>query len=191
MSLLSPTPPSFRYSTALVAIHWFMALLLVAVYASIELRVLFPKGSEPRELIKTLHFLLGLGVLLMVALRLAARVSSPQPPPTSPPGRDVWMERVAAAGHASLYLLMASMPVLGWLSLSAAGKPIAFFGLQLPALMAADKTWAHDLKAMHETLGTVGYWLIGSHVMAALGHQWLLKDGLLNRMALGRQAAAG
>ncbi|MDP3134687.1 MAG: cytochrome b/b6 domain-containing protein, partial [Burkholderiaceae bacterium] len=100
-------------------------------------------------------------------------------------------ERVAAAGHASLYLLMASMPVLGWLSLSAAGKPIAFFGLQLPALMVADKSWAHDLKAMHETLGTVGYWLIGSHVMAALGHQWVLKVGLLNRMALGRQAAAG
>lgn len=191
MSYPSPSTPPFRYSTALVAVHWFMALLLVAVYASIESRTLFPKGSEPRELIKALHFMLGLGVLLMVALRVAARSLSPHPPQATALGRNIWLERAAAAGHLSLYLLMAAMPVLGWLSLSAAGKPIPFFALHLPALMAADKTWAHDLKAAHETLGTVGYWLIGTHVVAALAHQWVLRDGLLGRMALGRQAAAG
>ena len=43
--------PPFRYSTALVALHWFMAVLFVAVYASIELRVLFAKGTEMRAAI--------------------------------------------------------------------------------------------------------------------------------------------
>ena len=40
--------PAFRYSTALVAVHWFMALLMVAVFASIELRVLYAKGKIGR-----------------------------------------------------------------------------------------------------------------------------------------------
>ncbi len=75
-----PTPPGgFRYGTALVAVHWFMALLMVAVFASIELRVLYAKGTEMRDFMKALHFMLGLGVLLMVTLRLAARWASPQP----------------------------------------------------------------------------------------------------------------
>jgi len=35
--------------------HWLMFLLLVAVYACIELREFYPKGSDPRKAFKTLH----------------------------------------------------------------------------------------------------------------------------------------
>lgn len=38
-----------RYNSASIALHWLMLALLVAVYASIELRELFPKGTQPRE----------------------------------------------------------------------------------------------------------------------------------------------
>ena len=37
-----------RYSTVLVALHWLMLILLVAVYASMELRGLAPRGSTLR-----------------------------------------------------------------------------------------------------------------------------------------------
>lgn len=182
--------PPFRYSSALVALHWFMAVLFVAVYASIELRVLFAKGTEMRDLMKALHFMFGLGVLAMVVARLGARWASPKPQPGPTLGLETWVHRMAALGHLALYGLMLGMPLLGWLALSAAGKPIPFFGLELPAVMAPNKTWAHDIKELHETLGVVGYWLIGIHVAAALGHHYVMKDGLLARMSVLRRPVA-
>lgn len=180
-----PSTP-FRYGSALVLVHWLMAALLVAVYASIELRVLYAKGTEMRDFMKALHFMLGLSVLVMVTLRLAARAASPKPVNLGP---TTLAQRAAAVGHLALYALMAGMPVLGWLVLSASGKPIPFFGLELPALMGTNKELAHTLKELHETAGVAGYWLIGLHVTAALGHHYALKDGLLSRMALGKAAA--
>lgn len=175
-------PADFRYSSATVAVHWLMAALLAAVFASIELRVLFAKGTEMRDFMKALHFMLGLGVLLMVSLRLAARFTGPKP---AAQAAHTWASWAARLGHGALYVLMVGMPILGWLALSAAGKPIPFFGLEMPALVSPDKTLANDLKELHETLGTAGYWLIGIHVAAALGHHYLLKDGLLSRMSFG------
>lgn len=43
-----------------------MVLILIGVYATIERRVIFSRGSEDRELIKTAHFLLGLSVFVLV-----------------------------------------------------------------------------------------------------------------------------
>lgn len=183
--------PGFRYSTALVAVHWFMALLMVAVFASIELRVLYAKGTEMRDFMKALHFTLGLSVLLMVVLRLAARWASPKPEHITPPDVTLaWAQRLAAVGHLALYGFMLLMPLAGWLALSAAGKPIPFFGLELPALMGPDKAFASDIKWLHESVGEVGYWLIGVHVTAALAHHYVLKDGLMSRMALNRLPVA-
>jgi len=52
-----------RYGTLSIGLHWSMLLLLVVVYACIELREFFPKGSDLREALKTWHFMLGLAVL--------------------------------------------------------------------------------------------------------------------------------
>src|SRR5690625_5947670 len=54
-----------------------------------------------------------------------------------------------------------------WLMLSAGGKPIPFFGVELPALIEQKKAWAKLIKSIHETLGTAGYYLIGFHAGAA------------------------
>ena len=56
-----------------------MVLMLIGLYATIELRVIFPRGSEDRELIKTAHFLLGLSVFILVWLRILARVVTATP----------------------------------------------------------------------------------------------------------------
>jgi cytochrome b561 len=176
MTTLTSPAKTFRYSTALVALHWFMALLFVAVYASIELRVLFPKGTDMRDLMKALHFMFGLGVLLMVLARLGARWASPKPQQGPTLGLETWAHRMASLGHLALYALMLVMPVMGWLA--------------MPPLMAPNKTWAHDIKELHETVGVAGYWLIGIHVAAALGHHYVLKDGLLSRMSVLRSPLA-
>jgi superoxide oxidase len=170
-----------RYTTATIALHWFMLALLAAVYACIELRVYWPKGSDPRELIKTWHFMLGLSVFALVWLRLVARFRGGTPPIL--PAPPAWQDAVGRATHGALYLLMIAMPLGGWLLLSASGKPIPFFGLELPALVAENKALADQVKEIHEIGGTVGYWLIGLHAAAALFHHYVRRDNTLRRMS--------
>lgn len=172
-----------RYSRASIFFHWVTLALLVAVYACIELRELFPKGSETRDAFKTWHFMLGLSVFALVWLRLLARWLGGTPPIEPPPPR--WQQRVGRTAHVLLYLLMIGMPLAGWMILSAAGKPIPFFGLELPALLAPDKPLAHDIEEVHKTVGAAGYWLIGLHAAAGLYHHYGRRDDTLRRMLPG------
>ncbi len=169
-----------RYNALSISAHWVTLALLVAVYALIELRDIDPKGSDPREVMKTWHFMLGLTVLGLVAVWLLLRLMFSEQPITSTP--PVWQMILAKAMYLALYLFLIVMPVLGWLTLSAKGKVIPFFGLELPALIGPDKALGSLLEDIHETIGTIGYYLIGVHAFAALFHHYILRDNTLLRM---------
>ena len=176
-----------RYGAFSIGIHWLMLLLFIAVYAFIELREIYPKGSDPREAMKAWHFMLGMLVFVLVWPRLAARFSGPAPVIRPEPAG--WMQSAAKLGHLALYALMIITPLLGWLTLSASGKPIPFFGLELPALTGENKELAKQLKEVHETIGTLGYFLIGLHVAAALYHHLVKHDNTMTRMLPERRQA--
>ncbi|WP_237246083.1 cytochrome b [Sphingopyxis witflariensis] len=168
-----------RYSLASIMLHWFTALIIIAVYAAIELREFWPKGTATREAFKTWHFMLGLSVFGLVWLRIAARIIWPAPAPLKGPA---WRKRAGAATHFCLYVLMIAMPLAGWLILSAEGKPIPYFGFELPPLTSANDLLAERVESLHELGGTIGYWLIGLHAAASLFHHYVLRDDLLFRM---------
>lgn len=171
--------PEF-YGRLSIGLHWLTLAMFIAVYGCIELRELFPRGSPPREALKTWHFMLGLSVLVLASLRLLVTVARPAPAILpAPPG---WQKLAATLVHVALYALMLGMPLAGWLLLSAEAKPIPFFGLQLPSLIAASKPAAELIKTIHETAGTVGYFIIGLHAAAALFHHYLVGDNTLTRM---------
>ncbi|HET8764722.1 MAG TPA: cytochrome b/b6 domain-containing protein [Rhodanobacter sp.] len=174
-----------HYSGALIALHWLTLLLLIAVYALIELRGIYPKGSDAYQLMKTWHFMLGLTVLGLLPIRLLLRAVGGATPPIHPP-LAVAQERLAKLVHLLLYLFLLVMPVLGWLTLSAQGKVIPFFGLELPPLLGADKALGHQLEEIHETIGELGYYLIGLHAAAALFHHYWTRDDTMRRMMLRR-----
>ncbi|WP_300337789.1 cytochrome b [Accumulibacter sp.] len=173
-----------RYGSLSIGLHWLMLLLFVAVYACIELREYFPKGSDPREALKTWHFMLGLSLFVLAALRLLVRLTGPVP--RIEPDPPAWQKLSARLMHAALYALMIGMPLAGWLLLSAAGKPIPFFALQLPALIGESKNLANTIKEIHEVGGKVGYVLIGLHAAAALFHHYFVRDDTLQRMLPGQ-----
>jgi len=173
-----------RYGSLSIGLHSLMLLLIAAVYACIELRGNFPKGSDIREGLKTWHFMLGLSVLVLVLVRLAAHFIGTVP--RIEPDPPKWQSLFAKLMHIALYTLMIGMPLLGWLTLSAEGKLVPFFGLQLPSLVGESKSIAGWAKELHETGGAVGYFLIGLHAAAALFHHYVVRDNTLRRMLPAR-----
>ena len=169
-----------HYHPLQIGMHWLTLLLLIAVYALIELRDIYPKGSAGHELMKTWHFMLGMAVLAVVLVRLPLRLALQAPPITPPP--PAWQEQLAHAMHWALYGFLIVMPLLGWLTLSAKGQPIPFFGLELPALMGPDRATARNLEGIHELIGNLGFFLIGLHAAAALWHHYFMRDDTLERM---------
>ena len=103
-----------RYGSLSIGMHWLMLLLLmVAVYAMINLHDLAPKGSDLRAAFKVWHFALGIGVFGLVLPRPEVRVYAGTAPRITPPISQ-WQKYSAVAVRIALYLFMLGMPLLGW-----------------------------------------------------------------------------
>jgi superoxide oxidase len=167
-----------KYGSLIITLHWGMLLVIAAVYVSIELRELYPKGSDIREGMKAFHFMLGMSVLAFVFIRLAVRMFGASAPKIEPiPAAG--LQLMSSAMHIALYVFMIALPLAGWALLSAAGKPIPF---GLPALMGANEGLAHTIKEVHEIGANVGLALIGLHAAAALFHHYVVRDNTLRRI---------
>lgn len=169
-----------HYGSISIKLHWLMVVLMIFVFATIESRVFFEKGTEMRDLFKMWHFMLGLLVLILVIARIYLRTL--QVTPKINPPLSSMQALGAKAVHITLYLFMIGMPIFGWFVLSAAGKTIPFFGLELPALMDYDKPLAKTMEGWHKDIGAWGYYLIAFHAVAALIHHYVQKDDTLTRM---------
>jgi cytochrome b561 len=173
-----------RYPDSAILLHWLVLILVVAAYACILLRTNFERGSDIREGLKAWHFMLGLSVLAATFLRIGLRAMVWKTPPiTPPPPRMLHLPSIAA--HLAIYAWLIAMPIAGWTILSAEGNPIPFWGLNLPPLTSPDKVLADQVKELHETSGTIGYFLLGLHAAAALFHHYFMKDDTLRRMLPG------
>lgn len=177
---MNKPPESRRYPALSIYLHWLTLLLIIAVYAFMEFRGIYPRGSAGREWMKHWHFMLGLLVFVLAALRLVARSLLTVPPVVPAPPR--WQQYAARAMHVGLYAFLIAMPLLGWATLSAKGSPAPFFGLELPALGFPDKGRADTLEEIHERIATLGYYLIGLHALAALFHHYIMRDNVMRRM---------
>lgn len=174
-----------RYTNLVITLHWLMALLILGAYVTIELREYYPRGSVTRESLKTFHYMIGLSVLVLLAVRVYARFSSHFPPIIPHPA--AWQALAARGVHLALLALMLVLPISGWIILSAEADPIPFWGLELPPLVAPDALFADSVEEVHETIGELGYYLIGLHTVAALFHHYFVKDNTLSRMLPGRR----
>ena len=172
-----------RYGSVIITLHWVMLVLIVAVYACIELRDLYPKGSAIREALKTWHYMLGLTVFALVWLRLLARLTGQVPAIVPTPSR--WQLRAAHEVEFPMYVFIVIMPLLGWAIVSGQGKSVFLFGIELPRLIGENRGLADSLEDIHELIGNIGYALIGVHALAALVHHYMQRDNTLRRMLSG------
>ena len=169
-----------RYTSIAIILHWVMALLILATW-SIAIAVDDMPLSPTRITGLSWHKWLGVTIFFLVILRLLWRITHPVPPLKVP--MPAWQEKAMQFTHICLYLLMFLIPLVGWLMSSAKGYTVNYFGLfELPDLVDKDKALGHQLKEIHEFLANGLMVLVGLHILAALKHQFIDKDGLLSRM---------
>lgn len=174
-----------RYGAVSIALHWIMVILIVLTYAFMEFKGIFPKNSAGRDFMKQAHFVVGLTILVLVGFRIVVNAIFRAPPVEPPP--PAWQLQLAKAMHVALYVLMVGLPVLGWLTLSAKGEAIPFWGMDLAPLVGPSESLGKLFKKIHEAGATIGYVLIGTHAAAALFHHYVMRDSTLLRMLPGRK----
>ncbi len=173
-----------QYSKRMVIVHWLtLALLVIAYFLGDSLDEARHEGGVT-TLAYLVHSLVGAAVLLLVALRLNFRRVDGTPPPLG----DALMDRVAIGVHYLLYVVLVMLPVSGVALVlsSGVGKAVLSGDASLlPAKYTGVSSLPHNV---HELLVSVLMLLVALHVLGALKHQFLMKDGLIARMSLKRNS---
>lgn len=168
-----------RFHPVSAIMHWVMFVLIAAALAAIEIRGDIPKGDPLRDTLRNWHMLAGQLVFLCLLVRIAARIRYPAPPALPAPR---WQTGSAHLVHGVLYLLMLAIPVTGVLFYQAGGREVNFFGMVLPVLIAPNPDLKQNIREFHELMGNAVYVVVGIHILGALYHQFIQKDGTLLRM---------
>ena len=168
-----------KYHPASIFFHWLVALLVVAAFVVIELKGQFPKGSESRELCKSIHGVIGQLIFIAMALRLIVRFTYGVPKPANP--KPVFVS-LAKGMHWLLYALLLISPIFGLLYFQYGGKEIHFFGLVWPQFVTPNPEMKKVVEGIHEFMGNTLYFLIGIHALAGLWQHYVIKDDTLCRM---------
>ncbi len=136
------------------------------------------------------HHTLGLLVLAIAAFRLAWRLSSVTP--HLPQSLRAYQRYLARITHVALYSLLFLYPLSGWAALSAyEGEfPIFFFGYDgvprlVPQVPEGEPFDYLFFAEIHRSLWRIGAVVLGLHVFGALWHQFVARDGVLQRMWRG------
>jgi len=173
-----------RFSFALRALHWLMALMILAMlFIGVGM---MSTASDARRWLYDLHKPLGVAILLLAALRLFVRLTTKAPPlPQDLPAIQKW---AAHASHAVLYFLMFALPLVGWAMLSAGGYPISLFGsVHLPPIAPLNAGLYAFLHAVHVSLALGLFVVVLAHLGAALMHGLIRRDGVFSAMASWRR----
>lgn len=171
-----------RYSHRARSLHWVMAGLIVVAYILILSRSQFAKGTDLRTLVVQSHFWVGILVLILAFFRIAERHRH-TPPGITPP-LEASLRLAGTVSHYALYAFLFAQPLMGLFTvlLERGALPIPLTSLAIPSPFEISKETAESLEHYHVLLGTIFYYVIGLHVVAALWHHFVRKDNTLKRM---------
>ena len=175
--------PIARYSGVAIALHWVLALAIFGAFG-VGLYMADLPLSPWRIKLFNWHKWAGVTILALSLLRLLWRLTH-RPPADLP--APAWQLKAAHLTHLALYALFLVVPLVGWAYSSAAGFPVVLFGvLPLPDFVPHDKLLAETIKPFHELAAWALMGLVVLHIAAAVKHQFIDRDGLLERMRPGR-----
>jgi cytochrome b561 len=173
------TPIHDRFTPLQRALHWFMAICILAM---LFIGVGMVSTVHPDYLsLVSIHKPLGIVILVLALIRLVVRLTRGAPP--LPESMPVPMKLAAHLSHLAFYLLMIGLPLIGWGMLSAAEYPVVVFGVRLPFILPHSNSLHTLLWNAHRFLALCLFALIVIHLGAALLHALVRRDGVFQAMA--------
>ena len=181
-----------RYALSHRLLHWIIAILLLfSLSTGMTLGWLGFEGVMDRfgrtttDWLYTYHKTSGVLILGLMTLRLATRLAFGKPAYAQPLPQP---QKIAStAVHALLYVLLFTMPILGWLATASGDFPVQFFGWNLPGLIGEDQALSETLFQWHERVAWTILLLVLVHIAGAMYHWLVRQDGVMERMSLFRQ----
>ena len=178
--MLAPAP---RYAPAAIALHWLMAMLVIASFVMGLLFEAVAKEWDATYL--NVHAIIGTAILLLVIARLYIRLRNA--PPALPADTSPLIATFAHATHWTLYALMFAVPAIGLVALFARGKGIDLGIFQIVSPLERSRELGRSAKGLHELAAYGLMALVALHFAAAMLHQYVWRDALLSRMMPGRK----
>jgi len=165
----------------MVIVHWLtLALLIVAWYLGESAH-----DARHDEVVTLTDYIVHISVGGTILLLLLARLYFRRKDGTPPAMGDTPLDKAAKGIHYLLYTLLVLLPVSGMMQVvtSDVGKALlAGDAKMLPKKF--DGVFAH---VVHEQLVNVLIVLVALHILGAIKHQFISKDGLMSRMSLRRK----
>ncbi len=172
-----------KYHISSRIIHWVMALIIIGLLAlGFYMEDFLAKDAPNRMQIFGLHKSFGVVALIFIFLRTFNRFIQKTPKlPASLPK----IEKFAAYFvHFSLYVLMFTMPISGYLMSNYYGYPVHLFSTQLPKVVATNYELGKFFGKTHSFLAWCIISLLILHILGALKHRFFDKaeNDVLKRM---------
>lgn len=177
--------PQLQYGPVAKAFHWAVVALLVA-QAPLGWIMRGLRRGQPPDTPLEAHITIGMAILLLIVLRFLWRLSHPVAPESTLPA---WQRVSAEWVHWLLYLVVLLTTLTGWLLDSARGTDAAFVGgVALPRLVPEGSAFGQAIGRWHATMVWVLVGLVSFHVLAALVHYFIYRDGVMQRILPGEPA---
>lgn len=168
-----------KYTRTAQLLHWLIALLVVAQFSLAWYADTLPRGEAGQ--VMGIHKSIGATILVLAIVRLIWRFM--HKPPAFPATMPRWEAGLSAVTHWGLYFLIFAMPISGWMMSSAAGRDVSWFGLfNLPRVIGESETAGGFFHETHEVLAIVLLVVALLHIIGAIWHAALKKDGIMQRM---------
>lgn len=173
-----PTQSSERYGVLTRAIHWILALALIAMIG-FGLYLDSLSFSKEKVALIQLHKSFGVGIAFLLCVRVVNRVREGFLPIYGSPTQQI----AARAVHIVLLLLPLGLVASGFLRSLAYGKPIKFFGMEIVPVVMEKNDALHAIASnAHAAMAWV---LVGGvllHLTATIWHHFVLRDSTLSRV---------
>ena len=171
-----------RYDRVAISLHWIIGAGVLAQLAFGWALGEIKRGTPARAFATNLHKSTGLLLALLILARVFWRLR--HQPPAYPAGMMAARQlRAAKLGHALLYVCMIGMPISGYLASNFSKHGIRFLNLvQFPPWGPDDKVIYGFLNGTHDVLAYVFSALVLGHILFALYHGFIVRDGVLARM---------
>lgn len=159
------------------AFHWIIVVLILFQGASGLLHESLPRN------VMSWHKSIGITILMLAVLRVLWRVYAGAPIPVEGTTRP--QKLAASALHLLLYALIFIVPVTGWIVADSGKRPLTWFGMAMPDLVATNPQLHESFEGWHEQMFWVLVVVSAAHMLAALYHHMFVRDRTLSRMLRG------